>query len=156
MAEQRKVGFIGLGIMGKPMAKNIRKAGFPLTVYNRTESKAQELVDMGATLAHSPAEVAKASDIVITIVSDTPDVRRVMLGEGGVVEGAHPVSYTHLTKWHRGRATRVPFLRAGFGRRALLHPGKFVQKMTENWRIPLALRRHSWENKQVKFERSDA
>ena len=90
MAEQLKVGFVGLGIMGKPMAKNILKAGFPLTVYNRTESKAQELVDMGATLMHSPAEVARNCDIVVTIVSDTPDVRRVMLGEGGVAEGAHP------------------------------------------------------------------
>ncbi len=83
-----RVGFIGLGIMGKPMAKNVLKGGFPLCVYNRTASKAQELVDLGAKLYSTPKEVAQNSDIVITIVSDTPDVAAVLFGEDGVVHGA--------------------------------------------------------------------
>ncbi len=86
--QKMRVGFIGLGIMGKPMAKNIQKGGFPLYVYNRTASKAQELVDAGAILCSTPKEVAENSDIVITIVSDTPDVAAVLFGESGVVHGA--------------------------------------------------------------------
>ena len=75
-----KVGFIGLGIMGKPMALNLAKAGFPLTVYNRTPGKTQELEAAGAQVAASPAEVAAASDIIITIVGDSPDVKEVIIG----------------------------------------------------------------------------
>jgi 3-hydroxyisobutyrate dehydrogenase len=86
------VGFIGLGIMGKPMAKNLLKAGFPLTVYNRTRQRAEELAALGAQVADSPRAVAANSDIVITIVTDSPDVRAVMLGELGVVEGIRPGS----------------------------------------------------------------
>ena len=86
--EKVRVGFIGLGIMGKPMAKNVLKGGFPLCVYNRTASKAQELVDLGAKLCSTPKEVAENSDIVVSIVSDTPDVEAVLFGENGVVFGA--------------------------------------------------------------------
>lgn len=68
MNENKKcIGFIGLGIMGKPMAKNLIRAGYSLNVYNRTKSKAQELVEMGAVLKETPAEVAENSDVVITI-----------------------------------------------------------------------------------------
>jgi 3-hydroxyisobutyrate dehydrogenase len=88
--QNMRVGFIGLGIMGKPMAKNVIKGGFSLCVYNRTASKAQELVEMGAKLCASPKEVAENSDIVITIVSDTPDVALVLFGENGVIHGAKP------------------------------------------------------------------
>lgn len=83
------VGFVGLGIMGKSMAHNILKAGFGLTVYNRTAAKAEELAGEGATVAASPAEVARAADIVVVCVSDTPDVEAVLFGDGGIVEGAH-------------------------------------------------------------------
>src|SRR5579875_3032250 len=83
-----RIGLIGLGIMGKPMARNLLKAGFPLTVYNRTRSKADELTSEGAQAADSPAAVARASTITITIVTDSPDVEAVVLGEGGVLEGA--------------------------------------------------------------------
>ncbi len=83
-----RVGLIGLGIMGKPMARNLLKAGFPLTVYNRTRSKAEELERDGAKVADSPAGVAKVSTITITIVTDSPDVEAVVLGEGGVLGGA--------------------------------------------------------------------
>jgi len=82
-----KIGFIGLGIMGKPMAMNLMKAGFELVVYNRTESKMDELIKQGAVGVNSPKEVAEKSDIIITIVSDTPDVEDVILGEQGVIHG---------------------------------------------------------------------
>ena len=80
-----KIGFIGLGIMGKPMCLNLLKAGFTVTVYNRTPEKAVELIEAGAKKATSPAKVAEKSDIIITIVSDTPDVRDVILGNNGVI-----------------------------------------------------------------------
>ena len=72
------VGFIGLGLMGKPMARNVLKAGFPLTVWNRTPAKTQDLVNAGAKLAASPREVAEASDVLITIVSDPPALEEVL------------------------------------------------------------------------------
>ena len=85
-----KVGFIGLGIMGRPMARNLLNAGFALTVYNRTRAKADELAKEGAAAVGSPREVALASDVVITMVSDSPDVEEVILANGGVIEGARP------------------------------------------------------------------
>ena len=85
-----RVGFIGLGIMGRGMARNLIQAGFPLVVWNRTASRIAELVEAGATAADSPADVAARSDIVISCVSDTPDVETVLLGEQGVIEGARP------------------------------------------------------------------
>ena len=87
-----KIGFIGLGIMGKPMALNLLKAGFDVTVYNRTETKTEEPVSQGATKADTPAEAAARSTVIITIVSDTPDVESVILGENGVIEKVQPDS----------------------------------------------------------------
>ncbi|MEE9199631.1 MAG: NAD(P)-dependent oxidoreductase [Dehalococcoidia bacterium] len=87
MADKERVGFVGLGIMGKPMAANIIKAGFPVTVYNRTRSKAEELGGEGAKVAGSPKEVAQQSDITITMVSDSPDVEEVIMGAEGVIQG---------------------------------------------------------------------
>ena len=81
------IGFIGLGIMGKPMAKNLIKAGYSLVVYNRTQSKAEELVSMGASLQDSPKEVSANASIIITIVSDSPEVESVILGKNGIIEG---------------------------------------------------------------------
>jgi 3-hydroxyisobutyrate dehydrogenase len=86
MAE--RVGFIGLGIMGRGMAANLLKAGFDVRVWNRTASRADALVEQGATRGSSPADVAANSDIIVTCVSDTPDVERVVLGEDGVIHGA--------------------------------------------------------------------
>ena len=86
MAE--KVGFIGLGIMGRPMAKNLMEAGYELVVHNRSPEKAEELAKEGnATAAASPGQVAQACDIVITMLPDSPDVETVVAGEGGVLEG---------------------------------------------------------------------
>lgn len=85
-----KAGYIGLGKMGHPMAANILKAGFPLTVWNRTPEKAQDLIQAGAAWAESAAEVAASVDVIFTNVSDTPDVMEVVFGLHGVAEGAHP------------------------------------------------------------------
>ncbi|MDZ7360191.1 MAG: NAD(P)-dependent oxidoreductase [candidate division KSB1 bacterium] len=81
------VGFIGLGIMGQPMSRHVLEAGFSLTVYNRTARKAQTLVAMGAKLAESPAAVAAGSEIIITMLPDTPDVEAVLFDKNGVYEG---------------------------------------------------------------------
>lgn len=88
MTEQ--IGFIGLGIMGQGMARNIIEAGFPLTVWNRTTSRAADLEARGAKLAQSPADLARQCTMIITCVSDTPDVEAVLLGENGVIEGLQP------------------------------------------------------------------
>jgi 2-hydroxy-3-oxopropionate reductase len=81
------VGFIGLGIMGRPMAKNLMDAGYELVVHNRSPEKAEELAEEGnATAAGSPREVAEACDVVITMLPDSPDVEAVVAGEGGVLE----------------------------------------------------------------------
>ena len=84
-----KVGYIGLGLMGKSIARNILKAGFPLVVHNRSRGAVDVLVAEGATAASSPKEVASQVDIVFTNLPDTPDVEKVVLGENGIVEGAH-------------------------------------------------------------------
>lgn len=83
-----RIGFIGLGIMGKPMAQNLSKAGYPLAVYARRPDMMDPLVSMGATACENPQAVAAQSDIIFTIVSDTPDVEQVILGEQGVIQGA--------------------------------------------------------------------
>ena len=84
-----KIGFIGLGIMGKPMAGHLIDAGYELVVHNRNRDAVDELVGRGATETHSGKEVAEQSDIVITMLPDSPDVESVALDEGGIIEGAH-------------------------------------------------------------------
>ena len=86
------IGFIGLGIMGRGMAANLIKAGFALTVWNRTRERAETLAAAGAAIAGSPAELAARVDIIITCVSDTPDVQEVILGQQGVIHGVRPGS----------------------------------------------------------------
>jgi 2-hydroxy-3-oxopropionate reductase len=87
-----RIGFIGLGIMGRPMALNLMRAGFALAVYARRPESIEPLAAAGASPCESPAEVARRSDICFTMVSDTPDVVQVILGTGGIVEGANPGS----------------------------------------------------------------
>jgi len=82
-----KVGFIGLGIMGQPMARHLLHAGFSLKVHTRTAAKAASLLAGGAEWAASPAAAAAGSDIVITMLPDTPDVEAVFFGQNGVYEG---------------------------------------------------------------------
>jgi 3-hydroxyisobutyrate dehydrogenase-like beta-hydroxyacid dehydrogenase len=83
----QKIAFIGLGIMGQPMALNLIKAGYSLTVYNRTPEKTSTLAQAGARVAASPAEAAREADIVWTIVSDTPAMEEVVLGTNGILGG---------------------------------------------------------------------
>lgn len=85
-----KLGYIGLGLMGKSMARNLLKAGFPLVVHNRSQAAVQELLQEGAQRANSPAEVANQVDVVFTNLPDSPDVEQVALGPQGVLSGAHP------------------------------------------------------------------
>jgi len=84
MTAKAKVGFVGLGVMGKSMARNIMKAGFPLAVHNRSRPPVDELVAAGARDGGSPAGVAAASDIICLCVPDTPDVEKVLFGPDGV------------------------------------------------------------------------
>lgn len=83
----QRIGYIGLGLMGKSIARNLLKGGYPLTVYNRSRPAIDELVAEGAVAAESPRHVAEASDVVFTNLPDTPDVEQVVLGPGGVVGG---------------------------------------------------------------------
>jgi 3-hydroxyisobutyrate dehydrogenase-like beta-hydroxyacid dehydrogenase len=86
----QSVGFIGLGIMGQPMALNLVKAGFKVTAYNRTPSKAEALKAAGAAVAASPAEAARGADYVVIIVSDSAAVEEVVTGQNGVIETIRP------------------------------------------------------------------
>lgn len=86
----KKVGFIGLGIMGKPMSKNLLKAGVQLVVYDLNRAAMNEIVALGATAAASSQEVAAQCDTIITMLPNGPDVEAVVLGENGVSAGAHP------------------------------------------------------------------
>lgn len=85
---QEKIGFIGLGIMGGGMVRNLHKAGYPVCVWNRTASKAEPFRELGISIGTSPADVASQSDVIITCVGDSPDVEAVILGENGVIHGA--------------------------------------------------------------------
>jgi 2-hydroxy-3-oxopropionate reductase len=84
-----KIGYIGLGLMGKSIARNILKAGFPLVVHNRSRAAVDELSVEGATPAFTPAEVAAQVDVIFTNLPDTPDVELVALGKDGIIAGAH-------------------------------------------------------------------
>ncbi len=85
-----RLGYIGLGLMGKSIAHNLLRAGFPVTVHNRSRPPVDELVAAGARAASSPKEVAEASDVVLTSLPDGPDVEQVVLGPNGVIQGARP------------------------------------------------------------------
>ncbi len=86
----KTVGFIGLGLMGRPMAKNLLKAGFKLTVQSRSPGPVAELAGLGAVAAPSPRAVAAASEVVITMVPDSPEVEQVVTGPEGILAGARP------------------------------------------------------------------
>jgi 2-hydroxy-3-oxopropionate reductase len=85
-----RVGYIGLGIMGKPIARNILKSGFPLVVHNRSQAAVEELVHEGAMCASNPQEIAERVDVVFTNLPDSADVEKVVLQEHGILAGAHP------------------------------------------------------------------
>jgi 2-hydroxy-3-oxopropionate reductase len=85
-----KIGFIGLGIMGKPMSKNLLKAGYQLVVRDRNQAAVEEVVAAGATAANTPREVAEQADIIITMLPNSPHVKEVVLGHDGIIEAARP------------------------------------------------------------------
>ena len=89
-APQERVGFVGLGTMGAFMAANVARAGFPLTVWNRTAGRANELVELGAVEASSAAELARSCDVVVACLTDSPQVEEVLFGPGGLTEGLAP------------------------------------------------------------------
>jgi 2-hydroxy-3-oxopropionate reductase len=82
----QQIGFIGLGVMGRPMARHLIAAGHQLIVYNRSQAAIDELIAAGARAAVSPADVARHADVVITMLPDTPDVEAVIAGPGDVLE----------------------------------------------------------------------
>src|SRR5512133_517702 len=88
----KKIGFIGLGIMGKPMSKNLLKAGYPLVVYDIVPAAVEEVVTAGAEKGASPKDVAAKTEIIITMLPNSPQVKEVVLGAGGVIEAARPGS----------------------------------------------------------------
>jgi len=85
-----KLGYIGLGLMGRPIALNLIKAGYDVAVYARRETSLQPLLDAGAISYPSPAQLAQHCDVIFTNVSETKDVEEVILGDQGIIEGAHP------------------------------------------------------------------
>jgi 2-hydroxy-3-oxopropionate reductase len=120
---QQIVGFIGLGIMGKPMAHNLLRAGYSLVVHNRSHRPVDELVSAGATAATSPRQVAEQSHVVITMLPDSPDVDQVALGPAGLIEGSHPgLVYVDMSTIAPSVAVRVAAALAEKGVRCLDAP----------------------------------
>jgi 2-hydroxy-3-oxopropionate reductase len=112
-----KIGFIGLGIMGKPMAHNLLEAGYPLVVHNRSRPPVDELDAAGATAVRSPRQVAARSDVVITMLPDSPEVEQVALGPDGLIEGARPgLIYVDMSTIAPAVAVRVA---AALGKKAV-------------------------------------
>lgn len=87
MSDKEKIGYIGLGVMGRPAALNLLRAGYPLAVWGRRPESCAPLLEAGATACESPRALAAACDVVVTNVSDSPDVEEVLLGPDGVAEG---------------------------------------------------------------------
>lgn len=118
-----RLGYIGLGLMGSGIARNLLKAGFPLTVHNRSRPPIEMLVAEGARAAESPRQVAEASDVVLTSLPDSPDVEQVVLGPKGVLEGARPgMIYVDNSTIHPEVARRIASRLAEAGVEALDAP----------------------------------
>jgi 3-hydroxyisobutyrate dehydrogenase-like beta-hydroxyacid dehydrogenase len=118
----QRIGFIGLGLMGQPMSRRLLEAGYPLTLWNRTAEKAKDLLAAGAAWGASAAAVSQASDVIITMVTDSAASEEVICGAGGVLEGVHPgltvIDMSSITPEmsrsiaDRARAKGVPMLDA--------------------------------------------
>lgn len=102
-----KIGFIGLGIMGKPMSKNLLKAGYALVVLDRNSEAVEDVVAAGAERASSPKAVAEQCEVIITMLPNSPHVKEVVLGENGVIEGAKAGSVVHAGDIGAGNVTKL-------------------------------------------------
>jgi 2-hydroxy-3-oxopropionate reductase len=123
VTQRSRIGFIGLGIMGAPMAANLIKAGFEVTGYNRSRPAVDRLVDSGGHAGESVAEVTRDSDVVITMLPDSPDVEAVALGPGGIVEsGRSGQLYLDMSTILPSTATAVAQAAQAKGIRALDAP----------------------------------
>lgn len=123
MTDQPTIGFIGLGVMGKSMASNLLKAGYSLTVYNRTVAKAASLIEQGAVLKATPREVAESASILITMVGYPQDVEAIYFGSAGLLESAAPDSFlVDMTTSSPALAKRIAQAAAEKGLRALDAP----------------------------------
>lgn len=130
MADRQKVGFVGLGTIGRPMATNIVKKGFPLTVFDLNQAAVASLIEVGAEGRGTAAEVARASDVVITMVPDAPDVEKAVLGAGGVLEGMRPGAiYIDMSTVDPGTSRKIGAAMAEKGVRMLDAP---VARMVDN------------------------
>ena len=97
----QRVGFVGIGLMGRQITKRLLMAGFPLTIWNRTKDRAREILDAGAVWAETPAACARAVDVVITMVTDSAASEKVICGQGGVLEGDPSGDDPHRHGEHR-------------------------------------------------------
>jgi 3-hydroxyisobutyrate dehydrogenase-like beta-hydroxyacid dehydrogenase len=130
MADKQKVGFIGLGTIGRPMATNIVRKGFPLTVFDLNQAAMAALIERGAEGRATAAEVARASDVVITMVPDAPDVEKAALGQGGVIEGIRRGAiYMDMSTVDPGTSRRIGKAMADKGVRMVDAP---VARMVDN------------------------
>jgi 3-hydroxyisobutyrate dehydrogenase len=93
ITEKLVIGFIGLGVMGSSMVKNLIKGGYPVNIYTRTKEKASELIDSGAVWQETPKDIAKSSNVIITMVGYPTDVKEVYLGEEGIIQNSSPNTY---------------------------------------------------------------
>ncbi len=151
------VGFIGLGLMGRPMATNLLKAGYELTVWNRTASRTDSLVAQGAKCAASPKELAAASEVIFTIVSDPPALESVLWGEAGVFEGLRRGSVlvessTVSPEMEKRAAAAAAALGADFSGGALL-PAERGARRKANWSTSSAATRKRFSGSSPSWAR---
>jgi len=123
MADKQRIGWVGLGKMGAPMAGNILEAGYPLTVYNRTRAKTRGLADRGARVAHSPGALASDADVIISMVADDRAMEAISVGPEGVLEGAKPGAiFIEMSTVSAVASARVAEVAEGKGIRYLRAP----------------------------------
>ena len=109
--KNKKIGLIGLGVMGQPMAKNLLKGGFDLTVFDIKQEPVQEVVALGAKCAATPAELAAQCDVIITMLPNSPHVEAVVCGANGILETVRPgsifIDMSSISQWFPKNSVRL-------------------------------------------------